>query len=223
MTEAVCLRRRLLFPKTCLLNFNEKMVWTVRLAMEYSDFKPVFKEGQGLQQPYITVGTEEAVKHLTTDGFQNIVMVVPEEGIFTKVILFKYPTYLDPDHLLYNDSVVWVKRNIVHYKKQSQVIALIKGEAPKKIFVQGLGYRKVSKYQEKPKLCLKCYYWGHLVLKCQYDPRCKYCGNKHDSKECTKKQKFPFCCNCRGKHTPWSYLCPMNPINAVAGGWYSAS
>ncbi|XP_069192379.1 uncharacterized protein [Procambarus clarkii] len=145
-------------------------------------------------------------------------MVTPEKGMmYTKVIVFKYPTYLDPDYLLLNnDSVVWAKRNSVRGEKQSQVVALVKGEAPERIFVQGLGYRKVVKYIEEPILCMKCSRWGHMAWKCQFDSRCRYCGKKHDSRECRVKIKngekiVPSCCNCRGSHNAGSYLCRMKP------------
>ncbi|XP_069181714.1 uncharacterized protein [Procambarus clarkii] len=70
-------RKRLLFPTACQLNFHQKLEWTVRFAKEFFEYEPLFKEG--LHRPYITVGTEEAVEHLTKDGFENIVMVTPEK------------------------------------------------------------------------------------------------------------------------------------------------
>ena len=111
---------------------------------------------------------------------------------------------MDPEELLADGRMVWVKRRAVSYKGKDepkpQVIALMKGEIPGRVFVPCIGYRKVALYNENPRLCFKCSKWGHMAFKCQNSFRCRFCSKSHDSKECADKIKnnikiTPKCCN----------------------------
>lgn len=128
-----------------------------------------------------------------------------------------YPVILDPNFLLDDDRFVWAKRREVKGEKKNQVIALMKGGVPEKVFISGIGYRKVAKSIEQSVLCYKCSKGGHMTWKCQSDFRCRYCGGKHNSLECGGKIKNGQCvtprfCNCSGEHNANSVLCEKRPL-----------
>ena len=108
-------RQRLLFPKNCKLTYPEKTVWTIKLGIEHKSFQPLLKSGRN--RPYITVGSEEAVQVLTTVGYEGQVLELPTEDSRTKVIIFDYPTWLDPEYVLEDPQFVWAAR---HTERSSQ-------------------------------------------------------------------------------------------------------
>lgn len=213
-------RKRLYFPNSCEMGFQEMVQWAVKLSKARHDFEVLFKEGK--HRPFITVKNDEAVRYLTTKGFENVVLEVPKENEkCTKIILFDYPTYLLPDDVLVDDRFVWVKRRELWLNgklvPKPQLIGLFRGaELPEKVFVSCLGYKRMAVYNESPVLCRRCSKWGHMEFKCHNDYRCRYCGNRHDSKLCADKIKekikvVPKCCNCWGEHNANSWQCLRRP------------
>ena len=213
------IRPRLYFPKNDF-DFHDKVLWSVKLSKAHRDFEVLFKEGRNVC--YITVKDDVAVKFLTTKGFDKVVMEKPLEstGERTKIILFGYPTYLDPEDILVDSKFIWVKRREVKIDGElvpkPQLIALMKGPAPEKVFISCLGYRRVSVYKEPPVICYKCCKWGHMAWKCLNEQKCRFCGKKHESKICGDKIKAkenitPRCCNCGGPHNASAWICPKRP------------
>jgi len=213
--EGVNGRKRLLFPQNCAMNFMEKLRWAMQLGRDHRGFEPLLKEGRG--RPYLTVRAGQAEQTLTTQGYKGTVMTVPKGGEkLTKVIIFQYPIVLDPEYLLDDERFVWVKRNESRGEERSQLVALVKGEVPERVFISGAGYRRVAPYVEPPVMCLKCCRWGHKSWKCQQDARCRFCGKKHDSRICRAKIEKgdrikPCCCNCGGSHNAGSLACRARP------------
>lgn len=137
-----------------------------------------------------------------------------------KVIIYDVPTLIDPDDLSFDERFVWVKRRVVKLKDavspKPQLVALMKGSLPEKVFIPCLGYKYVSLYNETPVLCYKCSKWGHMQYKCYNDFRCRFCGKNHDSRECIAKLKenvkiVPTCCNCGESHNANSWHCTKRP------------
>ncbi|KAG0728157.1 hypothetical protein GWK47_033090 [Chionoecetes opilio] len=218
-------RTRLLFPRDSRLTYQDKLVWTVHLGRAFKSFNALFKEGKN--NPYVTVGTQEAVDMLTTIGFKDVILVVPVDSEkLTKVIIFRYPTVLDPDFLLDDSRFVWAKRRMFRGEPKSQVVALMRGPVPNRAFINGAGYRNLAPYVDEPHFCSHCSRWGHKVWKCQGDVRCRFCAKNHPSTVCRKKitdghRVPPRCCNCRGEHNASSPLCPRRPVYphpSVSGG-----
>ena len=202
------------------MSYMEKLLWAMQLGRDHADFDPLLKEGKG--RPYLTVRAGQAVQTLTTQGYKGTVMTVPKAGErFTKVIIFRYPTILDPDFLLDDERFVWVRRHTSRGEERSQLIALVKGEVPEKVFISGAGYRRVAPYVEPPVMCLKCCRWGHKSWACQQDARCRFCGRTHDSRICRAKiekgeRVTPCCCNCGGRHNAGSPACRARPQFKIA-------
>lgn len=132
-------RHRLLFPGECQLSYQQKVLWVMKLCRERRSFQPLMKEGR--YKPYITFGTAEAVQHLTTEGFNGVVLKLPpqDQERTNKVLIFRYPVFLDPDYLLDDPNIVWARWNKVRGEQKSQVIALMRGDIPDTIFVTGIG------------------------------------------------------------------------------------
>lgn len=209
-------RVRLLFPNDSGLNYNEKLLWTVKMGRAFKTFQPLLKEGK--HRPYVTVGSQEAVKMLTTSGYEGVVLKLPDQREkLSKVIIFRYPLVLDPDFLLDDPRFAWAKRNVVKGEQRNQIIAVMRGEVPEKVFITGAGYRRVAPYVDEPAMCLRCCRWGHMAWKCQEDPRCRFCARKHPSSVCGDKIKagtrvIPRCCNCGGEHNARNPACPRKPF-----------
>ena len=213
------IRKRLYFPNDLEMDFNAKLQWTVKLYKQRQSFEALFKEGK--YKPYITVKDEEAANFLTTTGFDGVIMEKPddrEQG--KKVIIFNHPLVLDPQDLLIDDRFIWVKRREVkiqgNMQQKPQLIALMKGDIPEKVFVPCLGYRNIALYNEAPIMCYKCSKWGHMAYKCQSSYKCRYCSGNHDSKICGDKIKeneciVPRCCNCGESHNANSWSCKKRP------------
>lgn len=75
---------------------------------------------------------------------------------------------------------------------------------------------KVEAKRKSPdhRQCYRCQRWGHVSYRCQLDPRCLKCGDKHQSYECSKaKIDNPRCANCQGCHIAASHECPQHPKN----------
>ena len=63
------------------------------------------------------------------------------------------------------------------------------------------------------KMCYKCSNFGHNGDQCNFTPVCKFCAEKHLSKNCENKNKDSFeCCNCNflnqkfGKQKPNKHM-----------------
>ena len=208
-------RPRLYFPPQCKMTFQEKTLWTIKLGREHKSFLPLMKEGK--YKPYITVGSREAVDMLTTSGYDGVTMTTPnDDEKKTKVIIFNYPVWLDPDYITDDSRFLWVQRHKIKGVERSQVVALIQGEVPDRIFVTGIGYKYLAPYREPEDVCLNCSRWGHRAWSCKADPRCRFCGKGHHSSSCRQKineniRVMPRCCNCRGDHNARSWECPLRP------------
>ncbi|XP_069176301.1 uncharacterized protein [Procambarus clarkii] len=131
-----------------------------------------------------------------------------------------YLTILDPEFILDDQRFVWAKRHLIKGEARSQVVALVRGEVPEKVFITGAGYRHVAKYVEEPIICLKCCRWGHKSWSCQNDPRCRFCGKSHLSNVCRNRLNLgekivPRCCNCGGVHNASSAVCSKRPSMGV--------
>lgn len=215
-------RVRLHFPIDSPLTYQQKVLWVMELGRDHKSFLPLIKEGK--YRPYLTVANEEAVIHLTTTGYKGIKLEVPDEKEkTTKIIVFKYPVWLDPTFLLEDNRITWAGRNRVRGEERSQAIAIIKGEAPEKIFITGLGYRYVAPYNEEDSICLRCSRWRHPTWSCQLDPRCRFCAGNHMSTRCGEKIRAgmriePRCCNCGGPHNAKTMTCPRRPT-VQRGRW----
>ena len=210
-------RQWLNFPSNNGMDFHDKVKWTVRLSKRHQEFEVLFKEGKNI--PFVTVKNDDAVEYLTTERFENVLLEKPAEslGECTKIILFDYPVYLDPEDMMIDDRFMWTKRREVRRSgvqvPQPQLIALIKGLVPEKVFLSGLGYKRIAIYNEPPILCYKCCKWGHMAWKCHNDYHCRFCSKRHDSKVCGDKIKVnekikPKCCNCGGTHNASAWMCP---------------
>lgn len=208
-------RKRLYFSNSCELTQSQKRLWSAKLAQQYRSYKPSLKEG--LNRPYITVEGTEAVVMLTTEGYDGVVMEQPKgTEKLTKVFIAPYDHLLDPELLLDDERVMWAKRHVVRGEKKKSVVALVRGEVPQKLHVLGNGYRKVHKFIEQPIQCYNCSRWNHKAWSCRYEICCKFCGGKHHSSECAKKNKEGEtvslkCCNCGGPHSASSKLCVKRP------------
>lgn len=139
------------------------------------------------------------------------------------IIVFNYPTYLDAENIV-SDNIVWAKHREVPIRgrkeKRPQVIALIRGEAPDRLFVPGIGYKYVDVYKGGPPICYKCSKWGHMAYKCINVDRCRFCAKQHDSRECSEKIKkkekvVPKCSNCGEGHNAQSMQCKKRPQLAM--------
>jgi len=222
-------RQTVYFPLTADMDFNQKLQWTVKLCKYHKDFEVMFKDGK--YRPYVTVKDERAVDFLTTKGFEGIVMEKPDGREKShKVIIYDVPTCIDPEDLPFDERFVWVKRREVKLKgkvePKPQLIALLKGSVPERVFIPCIGYKYVSVYNETPVLCYKCSKWGHMQYKCYNDFRCRFCGKNHDARECIAKLKdnvkvVPTCCNCGESHNATSWLCKKRPqgnLHKISGG-----
>jgi hypothetical protein len=58
--------------------------------------------------------------------------------------------------------------------------------------------------------CYRYYHYGHTAHTCKGRRNCRHCAKEHASNSCpTSKNPATYsCCNCKGKHTAWSRLCP---------------
>ena len=126
------------FPNNPEMDYHSKLRWAVRLNKEYREFEVLFKEGR--HRPYITVKDDKAVELLSTIGFESVVLEIPRDNDkYTKIIVFDYPVYMDPNDLLVDERIVWAKRREIRYKGKTeakpQLIALIIGETQGRIFV----------------------------------------------------------------------------------------
>lgn len=73
----------------------------MKVWREHISFQPLMKKGRS--KPYIAVGSEETVKHLTEKGYEGIVLrLPPQEQEQTKKIIFRGPMRLDLDCLLHD-------------------------------------------------------------------------------------------------------------------------
>ena len=216
-------RKRLYFPDALQMDFNSKAQWTFKLYKERPDFEVLFKDGK--YREFVTVKDDTAVDFLTTEGFDNVILLKPsEEEKTTKVIVFGIPLCMEANLLLENSNIVKAARREVKsggkVSPKPQLIAWLKGNVPEKIFVPCLGYKKVAVFEEQEPLCFKCSRWGHRAYKCQYETRCRYCSKAHDSRECVQKIKenvkiTPKCCNCGEEHNANSRLCKKRPVASV--------
>ncbi len=59
--------------------------------------------------------------------------------------------------------------------------------------------------------CYKCYHFGHTAKTCKGRRSCGHCAKERDSRSCPTSQNPTTysCCNCKGKHTSWSRMCPV--------------
>ena len=64
--------------------------------------------------------------------------------------------------------------------------------------------------------CYRCYHYGHTAHTCKGKRNCGHCAKEHASNSCpTSKNPATYsCCNCKGKHTAWSRLCPERAARA---------
>lgn len=82
-------------PETASYHINKKTLWTIKLGREHKSFQPLLKRGR--IRPYTNVGSQEAVQVLITTGYDGLVLEMPNvDEKQTKVIIFDYPTWLDP-------------------------------------------------------------------------------------------------------------------------------
>ncbi len=65
--------------------------------------------------------------------------------------------------------------------------------------------------------CYKCYRFGHTAKMCKGRKNCGHCAKEHNSRSSLTSQNPATytCCNCKGKYTAWSRLCPER------GAWVS--
>ncbi len=64
--------------------------------------------------------------------------------------------------------------------------------------------------------CFRCYGYGHTAHTCKGRRNCGHCAKEHASNSCPtyKNPATHSCCNCKGKHTAWSRLCPERAARA---------
>jgi hypothetical protein len=64
--------------------------------------------------------------------------------------------------------------------------------------------------------CYRCYHYRHTAHSCKGSRNCEHCTKEHASNNCpTSKNHATYsCCNCKGKHTAWSRLCPERAARA---------
>ena len=121
------------------MGYHMKIQWAVKPSKTHKQFEVLFQDGRN--RPFITIKDNNAVKHLTTVGFEGVKLEAPlinEE--FTKIILFDYPTYLEPDDVLDTEMFAWIKRREVkvkgRMKLRPQLVGLFKGaDPPESVFI----------------------------------------------------------------------------------------
>ncbi|MPC32385.1 hypothetical protein E2C01_025695 [Portunus trituberculatus] len=91
-----------------------RRVWAVELAVQHREFRPLLKEE--VNRPFLIVERPAAVDHLTTVGFQGIVLAdLGKVEKLTKVFITRYDRELDQEMMLINDeNVVWAKRHMIN-------------------------------------------------------------------------------------------------------------
>ncbi|XP_043461155.1 uncharacterized protein LOC122497859 [Leptopilina heterotoma] len=80
-----------------------------------------------------------------------------------------------------------------------QRVAVYKGSSP------------IRPYFPNPRICMKCFRFGHIAKHCRSQPRCKSCGENttHDTTNpCPNTSKTPKCVNCSSPHLATSKDCP---------------
>ncbi|XP_043471731.1 uncharacterized protein LOC122504614 [Leptopilina heterotoma] len=78
-------------------------------------------------------------------------------------------------------------------------VAIFKGSSP------------VRPYVPDPRMCLKCFRFGHIAKNCRSKARCQQCGSTtphDDSNKCPQTSDSPTCLHCKGPHRTSSKLCP---------------
>lgn len=80
--------------------------------------------------------------------------------------------------------------------------------------IKSICYYKITweKYSNKRPItqCYKCQDYGHLATNCYRSPSCRFCGGKHESVNCDKKEApVRKCVNCNGDHSANSVDCPI--------------
>jgi hypothetical protein len=64
--------------------------------------------------------------------------------------------------------------------------------------------------------CYRCYGYGHTAHMCKGRRNCGHCAKEHasNSSPTYKNPATHSCCNCKGKYTAWSRLCPERAAQA---------
>ena len=62
--------------------------------------------------------------------------------------------------------------------------------------------------------CYNCQGFSHLAANCTSESKCRKCGEKHSSKECTNLLEIK-CTNCGLDHAASDYSCPVYKKQAV--------
>ena len=162
--------------------------------------------------------SKETTDILTTTGHKGIVLFQPEprEQLKKVILLGAYPSFMNLDRIKQAcpniSGLAWNKWS----RSKKEIIGLWKGEIQETIDVLLYEYPlRVKEYVQRPTLCGKCSRWNHNKEQCNYAPRCRYCGQGHDSSICREIIKngqviTPRCCSCAG-----SIACIKNPGIAI--------
>ena len=208
---------RLYFPRDCPLTYSEKIKWVVKIRKEKPEYLVQYKEGK--HRAYVLAKEVEAIEMLTGNGFDGVKLEKPEENEnVTKIIIKRYPVFIEMEYVTEHENVVWAKRNTFLGQEKEQVIALWKGLIPPEVnFIPGLPMNLVAEYRESPIFCFRCSGWGHKAWKCHAQLKCKICSGRHESKICQEEIKngkdiTRRCANCGGGHAATAPICPKRPI-----------
>ena len=75
------------------------------------------------------------------------------------------------------------------------------------LYLQNYHYR-VSEWENRVIMCLKCQGFGHKSDKCDKEQVCVKCTGNQSSKECSKPKNEYLCKNCGQNHASWKSNCP---------------
>ena len=209
----------LYFPRDYTGNESDKENW---IAEAYDNGHSI-RARPGKKGLIVLANSKETTDILTTTGHKGVVLFQPEprEQLKKVILLGADPSYMNLERIKQAcpniSGLAWNKWS----RSKKEIIGWWKGEIQDTIDVPFYEYPlRVREYVQRPTLCGKCSRWNHNKEQCNYAPRCRYCGQGHDSSICREIIKggqviTPRCCNCGMDHNAGSIACMKNPGVAI--------
>lgn len=209
----------LYFPRDYTGNASDKENW---IAEVYDNGHSI-RARPGKKGLVVLAYSQETTDTLTTTGHKGVVLFQPKprEQLKKVILLGADPSYMNLDRIKQAcpniSGLAWNKWS----RSKKEIIGWWKGEIQDTIDVPLYEYPlRVKEYVQRPTLCGKCSRWNHNKEQCKYAPRCRYCGEGHDSSICREiiqngQVVTPRCCNCGMGHNAGSIDCIKNPAVAI--------